>query len=159
MQMYGGGSGAIAPRILNLGTTRRWVVSFTPWPLHPRAKHPGINWIGGWVGSTEDLDEKSWPAGNRTPVAQPVASATHHYVCVHPLLRKWRGRRKPASTLFCLPHTSHGTTVGQWTRAEMAAGGGGLRCSHTTHIHYRFACICKKTEYMLQVLTKRQDCT
>jgi hypothetical protein len=30
------GSGCIAPRILNLGTGRRWVVSFTPWPLQPR---------------------------------------------------------------------------------------------------------------------------
>jgi len=28
------GSGAITPRILDLGTRRRWVVSFTPRPLY-----------------------------------------------------------------------------------------------------------------------------
>jgi len=30
------GSGGIAPRILNLSTKWRWVVSFTPRPLYPR---------------------------------------------------------------------------------------------------------------------------
>jgi hypothetical protein len=29
-------SGGIAPCILDLGTRRRWVVSFTPWPLYSR---------------------------------------------------------------------------------------------------------------------------
>jgi hypothetical protein len=32
------GSGGIAPRILNLGTRWRWVVSFTPSPLYPQRK-------------------------------------------------------------------------------------------------------------------------
>jgi hypothetical protein len=32
------GSGCIAPRILDFGTTRRWVVSFVPRPLYPRGK-------------------------------------------------------------------------------------------------------------------------
>jgi hypothetical protein len=44
------GSEGIAPRILNLGTRRRWVVRFTPRPLYPRRKNPGAHWIGGWVG-------------------------------------------------------------------------------------------------------------
>jgi hypothetical protein len=34
------GSGGIAPRILNLGTIWRWVVSFTPRLLYPRGKRP-----------------------------------------------------------------------------------------------------------------------
>jgi hypothetical protein len=34
------GSGGIAPRILNLGTRWRWVVSFTPKPLYPQGKRP-----------------------------------------------------------------------------------------------------------------------
>jgi len=34
------GSGDIAPRILNLGTRWRWVVSFTPRPLYLRGKSP-----------------------------------------------------------------------------------------------------------------------
>jgi hypothetical protein len=44
------GSGGIAPRILDLGTRWRWVVSFTPQPLYPGERFPGTHWIGGWVG-------------------------------------------------------------------------------------------------------------
>jgi hypothetical protein len=33
-------SQGIAPRILDLGTRRRWVVSFTPRPLYPQGKSP-----------------------------------------------------------------------------------------------------------------------
>jgi hypothetical protein len=33
-------SGGIAPRILDLGTRWRWVVSFTPWPLYAQRKSP-----------------------------------------------------------------------------------------------------------------------
>jgi hypothetical protein len=34
------GSGGIAPRILDLSTRWRWVVSFTPRPLYPQGKSP-----------------------------------------------------------------------------------------------------------------------
>jgi hypothetical protein len=34
------GSGDIAPRILDLGTRWRWVVSFTSRPLYPQGKSP-----------------------------------------------------------------------------------------------------------------------
>jgi hypothetical protein len=34
------GSEGIAPRILDLGTIWRWVVSFTPQPLYPQGKSP-----------------------------------------------------------------------------------------------------------------------
>jgi hypothetical protein len=34
------GSGGVAPRILELGTRWRWVVSFTPQPLYPQGKNP-----------------------------------------------------------------------------------------------------------------------
>jgi hypothetical protein len=37
------GNGGIAPFILNLGTSWRWVVSFTPRPLYAL----GIHWLGG----------------------------------------------------------------------------------------------------------------
>jgi hypothetical protein len=33
-------SGCIHPRFLDLGTSWRWVVSFTPWSLYPRGKSP-----------------------------------------------------------------------------------------------------------------------
>jgi hypothetical protein len=34
------GSGCIAPRIVDLGTRWRWVVSFTPRPLYPQGRSP-----------------------------------------------------------------------------------------------------------------------
>jgi hypothetical protein len=36
------GSGGIDPRILDLGTRWRWVVSFTPRPLYPQGKSPEL---------------------------------------------------------------------------------------------------------------------
>jgi hypothetical protein len=35
-------NGWINPRFLDLSTSWRWVVSFTPWPLHPRGKEPPV---------------------------------------------------------------------------------------------------------------------
>jgi len=44
-------NGGIAPRVLDLGTRWRWVVSFTPRPLQPPGKkYPGTHWKGGWAG-------------------------------------------------------------------------------------------------------------
>jgi hypothetical protein len=73
-------SGGIAPRILNLVTRWRQVVSFTHFT--PSERTPGTHWIGGWVGPRAGLDavakrEKFLaPAGNRiliAPIVQPVA--------------------------------------------------------------------------------------
>jgi hypothetical protein len=53
------GSGGIAPRILDLGTRWRWVVSasrprrFTPQGKSP---YPGTHWIGCCVGPRDDLE-------------------------------------------------------------------------------------------------------
>jgi hypothetical protein len=44
------GSGCIAPRILDLNTRWRWVVSFMPRPLYLR------DWIGGGMGPRAGLD-------------------------------------------------------------------------------------------------------
>jgi hypothetical protein len=43
------GGGCIDPRFLALGTSWRWVVSFTLQPLYPSERDPGIHWIEGWV--------------------------------------------------------------------------------------------------------------
>jgi hypothetical protein len=48
--------GGIVPRIPNLGTIWRWVVSFTPWPLYFRGKNPGTRFIGSWVGLIPGVD-------------------------------------------------------------------------------------------------------
>jgi hypothetical protein len=75
------GKGCIDPHFLDLCTSQRWVVSFTPQPLYPRGKAPGTHWIGGWVGPRAGLDdvgrENSWPyrdSNSDLTVVQPVAS-------------------------------------------------------------------------------------
>jgi hypothetical protein len=40
----------IAPRFLDPGTRRRWVLSFTSRPLYSWERAHGTHWIGGWVG-------------------------------------------------------------------------------------------------------------
>jgi hypothetical protein len=67
------GSGGIAPRILELSTIWRWVVSFTPRPLYPQGK--------SWVGPRAVLDavvKRKIPSTRlesnpRTPIVQPIA--------------------------------------------------------------------------------------
>jgi hypothetical protein len=50
------GSEGISPGILDLGTRRRWIVSFTPRPLYPGERTSGTQWIGGLVGPRAGLD-------------------------------------------------------------------------------------------------------
>jgi hypothetical protein len=74
MKTYWGSEG-IAPRILDLGTRGRWVVSFTLRPLYSR------DWIEGWVGPRAVLGaavKRKIPrtrreSNPRTPIVQPVA--------------------------------------------------------------------------------------
>jgi hypothetical protein len=72
------GSGGIAPRILNLGTRRRWAISFMPKALTPRERAlVPVVWEAEWV------PEPVWtwwrrenipaPAGNWTPLLKSVA--------------------------------------------------------------------------------------
>jgi hypothetical protein len=52
------GSGRIDPQFLDLGTSRRCVVSFTPLPLYPPGERAvATHWIGGWVDSKAGLDD------------------------------------------------------------------------------------------------------
>jgi hypothetical protein len=45
------------PHFLDLGTSWRWVVSFTHLPLYTRERTPGTHWIGGRVDIRADLDD------------------------------------------------------------------------------------------------------
>jgi hypothetical protein len=69
------------PHFLDLSTSWRWVVSFTPRPLYTRERAPGTHCIGGWVDPRAGLDNiekwKFWPYRDSNPelsVVQPVAS-------------------------------------------------------------------------------------
>jgi hypothetical protein len=52
----GRGSGGIAPRILNLGSRWKWVVSITLGHFTRRKTAPDTHCIGGWVGPRAGLD-------------------------------------------------------------------------------------------------------
>jgi hypothetical protein len=56
MKAYGE-SGCIDPHFIDLGTSWKRVVSFTPLHLYPGERAPGTNWIGGWVGTRTGLDD------------------------------------------------------------------------------------------------------
>jgi hypothetical protein len=79
---WGGGGGCIGPRILDLGTRRRWVVSFTPRRLYPR--HPLERRLGGPQSRSErGGDEKNSPhtpaielPNHDRPARKPVAILT-----------------------------------------------------------------------------------
>jgi hypothetical protein len=45
---------------LDLGTSWRSVVTFTPLPLYPRDRAPGNQWIVGWVGPRAMDDMEKW---------------------------------------------------------------------------------------------------
>jgi hypothetical protein len=74
-------SRGIAPRILDLSTRWRWVVSFTHQQLYPQERDPGTHWIGGWVGPRDVLEavvKRKIPSPRRepnprTPIVQSVA--------------------------------------------------------------------------------------
>jgi hypothetical protein len=72
-------SGCIAPRILDLGTIRRWVVSFTPRPLYPQGKSPRYSLdrrLGGPQSRSgrggEEKNSHSLP-GLEPSIIQPIA--------------------------------------------------------------------------------------
>jgi hypothetical protein len=70
MKVYWG-NGCIAPRILDLGTRWRWMVSFTPRPLYPHEKEAGWApeplWTRWWRENFEPLP------GLEPPIIQTVA--------------------------------------------------------------------------------------
>jgi hypothetical protein len=75
------GSGGIAPRILDLGTRWRRVVSFTPWPLYPQGNShwdPLDRRLGGpqsrsGHGGEEKNSQPRRELNPRNPFVQPIA--------------------------------------------------------------------------------------
>jgi hypothetical protein len=55
------GEWRLAPRILDLGTRWRWVVSFMPWPLYPQGKRPRYP-LDGRLGPSRYTTELSRPS-------------------------------------------------------------------------------------------------
>jgi hypothetical protein len=85
------GSGYIDPYFLDLGTSWRWVVSFTPRPLYPRGKSPRYP-LDRRLGGPESVwttwrRENSWPnrdSNSYSSVVQPVASRYTDYAILAP---------------------------------------------------------------------------
>jgi hypothetical protein len=74
MKAYGG-SGSIPPRILDLGTRWRWVVSFTPRPLYPQRKRPWypLGELQSRFGRGGEKKNSQPLPGLEPPIIQPVA--------------------------------------------------------------------------------------
>jgi hypothetical protein len=70
------GSGNIAPRILDLGTRWRWVVSFTPGRFTPRERAPGTHRLGGCVGPRADVDAVAKRMETRVCTKYSIPAAT-----------------------------------------------------------------------------------
>jgi hypothetical protein len=75
------GSGCIDSHFLDLGSSWRWVVSFSPLPLYPR--YPLYSRLGGPQSRSglRGEEKNSWPTGTRTPTPRsysphPVATPT-----------------------------------------------------------------------------------
>jgi hypothetical protein len=74
-------SGSIDPRILDLGTSLRWVISFTPRPFYPKGKIPRypsnrrLGWPQNRSGRRGDMENLT-PTGTRTPTLRPVTIMT-----------------------------------------------------------------------------------
>jgi hypothetical protein len=71
MKAYG--SGCIDPHFLDLGTSWRWVVNFTPRPLSPRGKSPRYP-LDRMLGGPQSRDSICEPS-----VVQPIASRYTDY--------------------------------------------------------------------------------
>jgi hypothetical protein len=85
------GSGCIDPYFLDLGTSWRQVVSFTPRSLYPRGKTPGTHSIGSCVDPRISLTiwriENSgsyWDSNSDPSVVQPLASRYTDYAIPAP---------------------------------------------------------------------------
>jgi hypothetical protein len=119
MKAYG--SGCTDPRFLDLGTSWRWVVNFTPRPLYPRGKRPGYpldRRLGGPQSRSGRFGEEknSWPCRDSNPdpsVVHPVAS---------PIIIEYTTKKK---TLFTkptrmakwfafLPYVQYGSSYKSW---------------------------------------------
>jgi len=98
------------PLILRLGTRRKWAANSRYGYFVPGKEAPGNFWLGGWM-SPQSRSE--CPAGNRTPVLQPVASKFTDWVMpaqnMCNLFQEWRWKPMTATFLilghhFCPRH-------------------------------------------------------
>jgi hypothetical protein len=100
------GSGGITPRILDLGTRWRWVVSFTPRLLYPQGKSPWYP-LGRRLGGAQNRWREKFPApaGNRSSDHPARSPALYHWAIPAPVLEyypavTWRDREKPQKSRY-----------------------------------------------------------
>jgi hypothetical protein len=130
------GSGGIVPRILNLGTGWRWVVSFTLRPLYAR-KNSRCLWIGCWMGPRASLYAVTKrkascpiPTGNRTLVVQSAAQSLYWLSYPGSLPLYIYKLVISACFVFISTHNLAGANKGPWGRA--------LTGPHVCHVVCRF---------------------
>jgi hypothetical protein len=100
------GSGSIAPRILDLGTRWRWVVSFTLQPLYPQGKGPWYPFDRRWVSHYTHTD--------------PYLSKTQHNINQYRQKCLKRGDVEPTKRIHRISQTLvHWSSVGFWTNSRL----------------------------------------
>jgi hypothetical protein len=93
------GSGGRAPRILNLGTRRRWVVSFTPRSLYLQGKSPWYP-VHGRLGGPQTQSERGGEEKNSQPLMDlelPI---------IQPVAQRYTAELTLVVKFFCRPHWS-----------------------------------------------------
>jgi hypothetical protein len=109
------GSGCVDPHFHDLGTSWRWVVSFTPRSRFPRERAPGTHWIEGWVDLKADLDDfekrqhltlpglELRPLGNRAPYLIAIRTALPWLLMSDGKIKKlWFERRQGIPRFYLL---------------------------------------------------------
>jgi hypothetical protein len=90
------GSGCIDPHFLDLGTSWRWVIGFTPRPLNPRGNSSWYTFDRRLVdprASLDDVEKRKFlnlPGLELRPLSRPA--------CSQPLYRLWDAIPTPLST-------------------------------------------------------------
>jgi hypothetical protein len=145
------GSGCIDPHFLDIGTTWRWVVSFTPRPLYPGERAPGTRYIRGWVDPRTGLDDVE----KRKFLTLPRLE-------LRPL-----GRRARSQSLYRLSYPGDGSvTVTTWKYSYIMSTGGcsprersGRGVPHTTQLRLVSRLrICVSSQFLIaRWLLKHRD--
>jgi hypothetical protein len=124
------GSGGIAPRILDLGTGWRWMVSFAPRPLYPHGKSPWYpldTRLGGPRAVLDTVVKRNIPSSRResnprTPIVHPVAQRYTDWAITALLVTVYRAVKftsgyitsKREELLYALRRDQEGVTVKDW---------------------------------------------
>jgi hypothetical protein len=124
------GSGCIDPHCLDLGTSWRWVVSFTPLPLYPRGKSPQYP-LDRRLGGPQS---QSGRLGELRPLGRPARSQSLYRLSYQGSNLSWQPCQNPRVDMRHI-YIRGESGVYHWTLAGADAdwGGGSLHPNRLRH--------------------------